>query len=198
MLEIISFRENISEKKEVDIVVVYGFHPFEKYAFSVGETLKDLKLKDVEVLNFTPKSVGKSYQNYEDWFKIGVEEQIRRSTIGRKELRDYILRIYRKVFVIELHDDPGPASWHAYVSFPSCNIKLKRVIDRFTKELRKIGYIVDPSPSIPRWDVGYHSAVIEYFPNGAHPRKNLKKTDGLLIAEKFIDKVRNCYLLNSV
>jgi len=195
---IISFRDNISKKNKVDIVVVYGFHPFERYAFSVGEALKDLKLKDVEVLNFTPKSVGKSYQNYWDWFRVGAEEQIRRSTIGRKELRDYIMREYRKVFVIELHDDPGPASWDAYISFPSWNIKLKKVINRFSKELRKIGYIVHPFPCTPRGRVSYHSTVIEYFPNGAYPRKNLKKTDGLLIVEKFIGKVRSCYLLNSV
>jgi len=153
-------------------------------------------LERVTAINFTPRSIVKGLKYYWEWLTLGEDEQIRRSTEGRKELRLYLKRTYGKVgFILELHDDPAPSRTHGYVSFPAWNLKLKEVIEKFSKRLRKFGYIMSPSSSAPAGRVGYHSAVLEYFPKGAE-RADLRKEDGLFILRKLLDLLKYEYLSN--
>lgn len=172
--------------------MIYGFHPFEEFALDVGKNLRKSNFQGVETIRYTPKSIGEDYQI------LSSMEHIRKSAEGRKELRSYIDRTYGRVgSIIELHDCPAPVITHASISFSAWNLKLKGALEEFCKNLKCHGYFVYAIGYTPRSNLSYHSADIEYFPNGARDRSVLKKKDGLFILETLVRQLKNNYLSRS-
>lgn len=152
-------------------------------------------MENVLAINFTPKSIGKGFKSHDDWFALSPDEQERRCDEGRRELRQYIKRMYGRVgFILELHDDPAPDKTHGYVSFAGWNLKLKQVVEEFSEELKKRGYQIFLSSCSPKGRVGYHSAVLEYFPKGGSGRADLKIEEGLFILKELINLLKLRYL----
>lgn len=151
--------------KKVEIIVVYGFHPFEEFAVEVGKRLRKLNLKNLEVIRFTAQSIG------EDFLEQDLTERIKRNWRGASELRSYIRKFYEKPdFVIVLHcypfilekDYPHP---YYDIHYPAWNFKLEKAINQFINTYEK----VDPKRIMclgasPRGFVGYSASSIEYFP----------------------------------
>jgi len=109
-------------RKRVDVLTVYGFHPDEMFALDIGRKLAELDLEGVEAIMYTPESIRRSYENPS---RLSTWEEIRISTIGRKELRKHIKKVYGKVgFALELHNDPAEVIAHGAVTFPRWNTHL--------------------------------------------------------------------------
>lgn len=161
----------------------------------VGKDFKKTYLKGIEVLRFTPRSIAANCQTSEDWDRLGSTGQIRKSSEGRKELRSYIERIYeRSGFILELHDDPANVITHGFVAFPGWNFRLRRTLKRFSHDMKRFGYTIYAPACNPFRRIGYHSAVLEYFPNGTCGRRQLEKEDGLFILKQLVTQLRENYL----
>jgi hypothetical protein len=176
--------------------VVYGFHPFETYAVEVGKNLKELNLPGIEVISFTPKSIG------EDFLEQNDDERIRRNWQGESELRRYVKEIYEKPhFFIDLHCYPFVSDMPAQyaIHYPAWNFRLEKVVKEFIKNYKKVE-LPDGLwcfPTSPRDFVGNHSSSIEFVPE-VRTREgklySLSKKQGVEFTLDYINWVRDHYL----
>lgn len=180
------------KKKEVDVLVVYGFHPFERFAVEIGRKMRASALEGIDVIEFTPASIGSKYASYEDWFREDPFERVKQSEKGKKELRAFTEEIYEKpFFMIELHDDPTEMVETQYILFfPAWNMKLRKHLESYVTFLRRQGYFGYADPSYPSVR-SYHSTSIEYFP---HMKRGLTQKGGLFIANELTRHLKKDYV----
>jgi hypothetical protein len=168
----------------------------------------------MEVVDYTPKSVGTEYQSYEDWFAIGAGEQYRKSETGIIELTKYLDRNCEKpFFTIQLHDDPAaweykrifgkfplgydPLRVDFSLFFPAWNIKLEKGLEDFIVQMKRCGHSGRSYPSYPSVRP-YHSASIEYFPYSRFSyRKKQPIETGAFIAKELAQHLKEEYLPQS-
>jgi hypothetical protein len=181
--------------------VVYGFHPFETYAVEVGKNLKELNVPNIEVISFTPTSIGS------DFLEQDSTERIRRNWKGTSELRRYVKEMYGKPnFVIGLHCYPFVADdkkggLHAQYSilFPAWNFRLEKVIKEFIRNYKKVSL---PNglcyfSTSPRDFAGNHSSTIEFLPEVLtleRKRYLLSKENGVEFTLDYIEWIKRHYL----
>lgn len=179
------------------MLVVYGFHPFESYAVEIGEILKGTRPQDVEVIQFTPKSIG------EDFLEQNITERIKRNWKGVAELKNHIESIYEKPrFSIVLHCYPFllEEQYLPYeILYPAWNFELKRVIEEFASKYNKTkkSDSVWFMPASPRGFIGYHSSDIEYFPRRRSREGELlvvSEQDGVEFTLDYLKWIRQHYL----
>lgn len=119
------------------MLVIYGFHPQELFAEDVGKKLKEIDLKNVEVIRFRPACIPDYFQDYD---KIPLEEQRLLDREGRRELWSFIQREYGRIgLLLDLHETPFvwgwrmPDSYKFGIYYQGRNLKLKQVIKDFLK-----------------------------------------------------------------
>lgn len=165
----------------------------------------------MEVVDYTPKSIGTGYKSFEDWYTIGVDEQFRKSERGTIELTKYLDENYEKpFFTIQLHDDPSaweykrifgkfppgydPTRVDFSLFFPAWNIRLKKSLEDFVVQMKECGHSGESYPSYPSVRP-YHSANIEYFPYSRFSYKKKQAVErGAVIAKEFAQHLTKDYL----
>lgn len=152
-------------KIRTSYLVVYAFHPFERFSVEVGKRLEMDKPNYTDLMEFTPSSIDYRY------LQLSRKERVKRNHLGYKELRNHIMQLYGEMpFTIVLHDYPLYASHVGeelresyHLSYPIFNFKLQKTLNRFRKThslTNKIEISYHEMQSSP----SYHSLTIEFYP----------------------------------
>lgn len=175
--------------------MVHSFHPFEKYAIRVGERIKEISDPSIEVISFTPKSIGDDYLEQDD------TEQIKRNWRGASELRNYIKSFYEKPdFVIVLHSTPKSKEEVQYVIFyPAWNFRLEKVVLDFESYCNKRGTELIGIGDSPANYVGNHSSIIDFNEEISKNGKVyvLSEEEGVNLTLDFIKWIKKYYIKKS-
>lgn len=177
--------------------MVHSFHPFEKYAIKVGERIKEMRDPSIEVISFTPKSIG------DDYLRLVLEnertEMIKRNWRGMAELRNYIKSLYEKYdFVIVLHSTPVSTLPYQYVIFyPAWNFRLEKIIEAYCYKRGTDTALTGDSPVNY---VGNHSSIIDFLentPSKSGLTRSLREEEGVYFTLDFIDWIKKYYIKKS-
>ncbi len=196
-LEYLHLGINIFEKKKAKIILVQGFHPFEDYAIRVGERIRETFSNDgVEVISYTPKSIGNDYLNLIFDFNFG--EIAKRNRQAVKELRNHIKSLYEKYnFLIVLHSTPrGFEDFQYEVSYPAWNLKLSKVVKDFENYCKGKGTRLVGIPQSPIKCVSYHSSHLVFNINAQtkNDKYYLRDEEGVSLTLEFIDWINKNYI----
>lgn len=172
---------------------MHSFHPFERYAIRVGERIKEMGEPGIEVISFTPKSIG------DDFLEQDGTEQIKRNWRGATELRNHIKSLYEKPnFVFVLHSTPESRFPFQYAIFyPAWNFRLEKVILKFTSHCEKRGINLISLGDSPANYVGNHSSIIDFNERSHSPNGKvyvLTEEEGVNLTLDFIRWTRKYYI----
>jgi hypothetical protein len=184
---------NISKKKK-EIILVHSFHPFEKYAIRVGERIKEISDPSIEVIGFTPKSIG------DDFLSQNLTERIKRNWRGATELRNYIKSLYEKPdFVIVLHSTPKSKTGQYVIFYPAWNFRLEKVILEFESYCNKRNIELVGIGDSPANYVGNHSSIIDFNEKSFKNEKVyvLSEEEGVNLTLDFIKWIKKYYIKKS-
>lgn len=145
-------------------MIVYGFHPFERFSIDVGKKLGQNPPEKTDVVSFTPSTIKP------DYLRLSWKERAVLNYKGAKELRNYALNRYEELpFIIELHDTPLYAGFWGHefdqrywLMYPRFNKKLGIKLKEFKQQLsdKKVDIVRHEMQISP----GYHSLTIESWP----------------------------------
>lgn len=186
----IASRDNINEKKEVDVLVLYGFHPDEPLAYDVGLRLSEKQLDGVEVKRFRP--------NYmpEDIHSMTEKEIERIDHLGATEEQRFVRENYHAKFVLDLHEYPLETDTYRQprydIFFPGANSRLRNVLRNFVNHYPERAWICGTGL---QWRSSYHSATIEYWSKEKDGKGSiLTLDDGEKFALSLIHHLKSDYL----
>ncbi|MCS7106341.1 MAG: hypothetical protein NZ942_03425 [Candidatus Aenigmarchaeota archaeon] len=180
--------------------MVHSFHPFEKYAIKVGERIKKISDPSIEVIGFTPKSIGDDFLKL--LFDENYTEMIKRNWRGATELRNHIKSLYEKYdFVIVLHSTPVSADPCQYTIFyPALNFRLEKVIKYFETYCNENGIDLVGIGDSPANYVGNHSSIIDFSvktPSKDGYVRRLREEEGVSLTLDFIKWIKTHYIKKS-